>query len=120
MSPPMTITPGLKKFTALARTPPSSRPAWRTRRMASGRPSRTWRTAARRVFGGVADDVAAVVGGDAQVGEAGGHGAAAGDRFQAAEVAAAADDVVVVGDVDVTDVAGGAPGAAVEAPVGDH
>ena len=50
----------------------------------------------------------------------GGHGAAAGDRFQAAEVAAAADDVVVVGDVDVADVAGGALGAAVDAAVGDH
>ena len=68
----------------------------------------------------VAYDVAAVVGLDAQVGEVGGHGAAAGDRFQTAQVAAAADDVVVVGDVDVADVAGGALGAAVDAAVGDH
>ena len=67
----------------------------------------------------VADDVAAVFGGDAEFGEFGGHRAAAGDRFEAAEVAAAADDVVVVGDVDVADVAGGALGAAVDAAVGD-
>src|SRR4029078_11316321 len=58
----------------------------------------------------VAHDVARVVRADPGLAQLGRHGAAAGDRFQAAEVAAAADDVVVVGDVDVADVAGRALG----------
>ena len=47
------------------------------------------------------------------------HRAAAGDGLKAADVPASAHDVVVVGDVDVADVAGGTLGAAVDAAVGD-
>src|SRR4051812_10105825 len=65
------------------------------------------------------DDVAAGPGLEPGPGETFGERAAAGDGFQAARVAAAADDVVVPGDPDVADVAGGALGAAVDVAVGD-
>ena len=45
--------------------------------------------------------------------------AAAGQRLEAADVAAAADDRRIVGDLDVADVAGAALGAAVEPAAGD-
>ena len=44
---------------------------------------------------------------------------AAGQRLEAADVAAAADDGRIVGDLDVADVAGAALGAAMEAAVRD-
>ena len=47
MSPPITMTAGLKKFTVPARTSPSVRPASRTMRIASALPSRTSRTTSR-------------------------------------------------------------------------
>ena len=51
--------------------------------------------------------------------QAGRHGPPAGERLEAAPVAAPADDVVVVGHVDVADVAGRAVGAAVHVTAGD-
>src|SRR5690606_14893316 len=62
---------------------------------------------------------AAVGGRHAGLGEPGGQCAAAGDRLQAAGVAAAARDVVGAGHPDVPDVAGGALGPAVQPPAGD-
>ena len=56
---------------------------------------------------------------EADRGEVGGERAAAGDGFEAADVAAAADDVVVAGEADVADVARRALGAAVDAAAGD-
>ena len=47
MSPPMTMTAGLKKFTVPARTSPSERPASRTMRMAVASPAWTRRTTSR-------------------------------------------------------------------------
>ena len=107
MSPPITITPGLKKLTEAASTSPSSRPAWRTSCIASGRPSRTWRTTSREFW--------AAMPSAAQPRR---HRAAAGHRLQAAAVAAAAD-LLVAGHVDVADVARRALGAAVDPAVGD-
>ena len=48
-----------------------------------------------------------------------GEGRAAGERLEAADVAASADDALVVGDLDVADVACAALGAAMEHPP-DH
>ena len=65
------------------------------------------------------DHVPRGLGGEAGGGEVRRQRAAAGDRFQAADVAAAADDVVVAGEADVADVARGALGATVDATAGD-
>src|SRR5690606_15716073 len=73
-----------------------------------------------RVPGGDQGGHRAAVGGrHAGLGEPGGQCAAAGDRLQAAGVAAAARDVVGAGHPDVPDVAGGALGPAVQPPAGD-
>ena len=108
MSPPRTITRGLKKFTQAASTSPSARPASRTQRGSrrgcprarAGRrrePATSWPTR----------------------GELLGERAPAGDGLEAARVAAAADDVLASVDDDVADVAGGALGAAVDGAAGD-
>ena len=54
-----------------------------------------------------------------QIAKLRGERCASGDGFQAAEVPAATDDVVVVGQMDVADVAGRAVRASVHAAVGD-
>ena len=107
MSPPITITPGLKKFTDAASTSPSSRPAWRTSCIASGRPSRTWRTTSREFWASMPCDA-----------QPRRHRPAARHGLEAAAVAAAAD-LLVAGNVDVADVAGRALRAAVDPAIGD-
>ena len=77
MSPPMTMTAGLKKLTVPARTSPSDRPASRTMRIAVGSPARTRR-----------DDVAAVGGVGAIRGQPLRERLTAGDGLQAADVPA--------------------------------
>ena len=64
------------------------------------------------------DHVPAGPGRQPELGEPRGQRAAAGDGLQAAEVAAPAYDVVVIGDVDVADVAGRAVGPPVDVTAG--
>ena len=108
MSPPITMTAGLRMLTQAASTPPISRPAWRTSRTASCWPASTWCTTSRLERVGRPELV-----------QPAGEGAAAGDGLEAADVPAAAHHVVVVADVDVADVAGRAVGPAVHVPAGD-
>ena len=106
--PPMTMTLGLSRLTALASTSPIVRPASRTSRVADREPARARATTSRL-------DAAV----DARSPPAGGDRGAAGDGLEAAHVAAPADRVDVVGDLDVAEVAGGALGAAAQRPVAD-
>ena len=101
-----TITAGLKKLTVPASTSPSVRPASRTIRIARHGPG-TRRTTSRLWVA------------SSPLGQPLRERLAAGDRLEAADVAAAADDVLAARDPDVADVAGGAPGAAVDVAVGD-
>ena len=101
--PPITIAPGLKKLMHWASTAPRSRPAPRTACTASGSPALHQR-----------HDVLGARRRHAVRAQAGGHGVAARDRLQAAGVAAAADDVVVVRQPHVADVARAALRAAMD------
>ena len=107
-SPPITITAGLKMLTALASTSPSRRPAWRTAWSASRLPDRQSATTSRLPCTS-----------RPLVRQLLGEGAAAGHRLDAAPVAAAAERVAGVGDLDVAEVAGGALGAAVDVAADD-
>ena len=108
MSPPMTTTAGLSMLTHVASTPPMACPAWRISRTASCWPCNTCATTSRPV---------AVSSPSSR--RLGGQRCATGDRFEAAEVPATTDDVVVVGYVDVADVACRAVRPPVHVPVGD-
>ena len=106
MSPPITITAGLKKFTVPARTSPSVRPAARTIWVAVTLPSCTSRTTSR-LFGCL----------DSGGREPHREGVTSGHRLEAADVAARADHVLARG-ADVTDVPGGSARTSVDVPVG--
>ena len=93
----MTMTLGLSRLTALARTSPMSRPASRSSWVASTDPPRTRATTSWLERG--LEPRGPQPAGDCR---------AAGDGLEAAHVAAAADRVDVVGDLDVAEVAGSA------------
>ena len=97
------ITAGLKKFTEPASTRPSARPGLADMRAACGSPARTRRTTSRLLRAS-----------RPRAAELLGQRAAAGDGLEAADIAAAAQDVLVAGYADVPDVARGALGAAVD------
>ena len=120
--PPMTMSDGLKKFTTLASIEPTRRPAdWSSRdgdRVAErGRPGDVLRGDRAALVEGGPEPRAAALCAAACAGPP--ERGAAGERLEAADVAAAADDRRVVGDLDVADVAGTPLGAAMEAAVGD-
>ena len=106
--PPMTMTLGLSRLTALASTSPIVRPASRTSRVAGTDPPRTRATTSRLEV--ASTPVARSRAGDRRP---------AGDGLEAADVAAAAHGVDVVGDLDVAEVAGRALGAAAQLAVAD-
>ena len=116
------MSDGLKKLTTLASIEPIRRPADWSSAMATGSPNDAARaTSSRR-------DRATLVERDTQPRGAAvdgrgrarpAEGRAAGQRLEAAEIAAAADDRRVIDDLDVADVAGTALGAAVEVAVRD-
>ena len=102
------MTLGLSRLTALASTSPIVRPASRSSRVASTDPPRA-RATTSWLDAGV----------DAGGAQLAGDRRAAGHGFEAADVAAAAHGVDVVGHLDVAEVAGGALGAAAQRPVAD-
>ena len=106
--PPITMTLGLSRLTALASTSPIVRPASRTSRVAGTEPPRT-RPATSRLDSRV----------HAHRAQPGGDRRAAGHGFEATHVPAAAHRIDVVGDLDVAEVAGGALGTAAQLPVAD-
>ena len=102
------MTLGLSRLTALASTSPIVRPASRSRRLASTEPPR-----ARATTSWLEVRV------DARGAQPAGDRRPAGHRLEAADVAAAAHGVDVVGHLDVAEVAGGALGAATQRAVAD-
>ena len=118
----MTISDGLKKLTTLASIEPTRRPASWSIATATGSPDDAARATSSAVTrprwsSAVRSRGAPAVAGRRLAGPA--ERGAAGERLEAADVAAAADDRRVVDDLDVADVAGTALGAAMEAAVGD-
>ena len=107
--PPITMTLGLSRLTALASTSPIVRPASRTQ------PGGQHRAAAHQRH----DVVARRRRLDAGGAQPAGHRGPAGDGLEAADVAAAAHGVDVVGHLDVAEVAGRALGAAAQRAVAD-
>ena len=121
--PPSTSVPGLAKLTTPAIAVPITRAARRTAACTTSSPGR----------GGGADVLAGDPAGAGQplgehrapsgaglLGQGSDQRPSAGDRFEAAGLAAAAARGGVVGDVDVPDVAGRAAVAAVQPAVGDQ
>ena len=104
----MTMTAGLKKFTVPARTSPRVRPG------IAHHADRSGVTAADEP-----DDVTAAGRLGSLAGEPLGERLAPRDGLEAADVAAAADDLLAGGHPDVADVAGRAAGAAMDVAVGD-
>ena len=120
--PPITTSDGLKKFTTLASIEPIRRPPDWSRATATGSPNDAaratscadtlppWSSASRSRS--LRPSSGGRLAGPAER-------AAAGQRLEAADVAAAADDRGVVDDLDVADVAGAPLRAAVEVAVRD-
>ena len=106
--PPMTMTLGFSRLTALANTSPMLRPAALSNWVASTDPPRTSVTTSWLEW-------ASMPRGPQLAGNRG----AAGDGLQAAHVAAPTDGVDVVGNLDVAEVAGGTLRAATQRTVAD-
>ena len=116
----MTISDGLKKFTTLASIEPTRRPADWSSATATGSPNDAARaTSSARHRPALVERRPQPRAPAVERGRLAGPAdrLAAGQRLEAADVAAAADDRRVVDDLDVADVAGAALGAAVEPAV---